>query len=93
MQLFQIWFSPDSGLLPYGVAILLLAMVLPCQKERTNRRLTAACLVVYLLSEMAMTFALLGWLWRYACLFVGGAALSFALGRLVKSIWKTWKTG
>lgn len=91
MQLLQICFSPGSGVLPYSAAILVIALLLPWRDDKQNYRLIAGCLAVYVLSELVVTFGLFTWSWMYGCLFVGGAALSVGLGRLMKSIWKIWR--
>lgn len=91
MELLREWFLwGESDLFFLGVGILILSMLFPWaqNKNRKNGWIIAGCMVVYGICELVVTFFFQNWLRAYLCLFVGGIALSIALGRIIKAIWK-----
>ena len=89
MELLREWYLwGESDLLPYGVIIILLAAMSPGMSRPHSSRLTAGCLIVYGICELVVTFyAHHNWTLGFLCLFAGGAALSVAIGRLIRLAW------
>lgn len=85
MGIFEEFFI-DSDLLLFGIAVVLIALLIPVRKDKikANIFVTAICLIVYLLAE------LIGYLYGHAyfvaffCLFTGGIAFSVFVGRGIK---------
>lgn len=90
MELFREWFIwGESDLLIYGVIIIVIAAFFPLrhEKRRKNRIIIAVCLAIYAMCELVVTFWFQNWLRAFVCLFLGGIALSIAVGRIVKMVW------
>ena len=90
MELLREWFVwGQSDLFFYGVIIIAVAALLPlrAEKQRWDRILITACLMVYVVCELVVTFWSQNWARGYLCLFLGGIAFSIAVGRLFKMAW------
>lgn len=90
MEIFQEWFVwGESDLAYFGVGILLLFILLPWREyqKKQNGILIAGAFVVYAICEGIVSYACPSGVWEYVFLFVGGAALAVALGRVIRMIW------
>ncbi len=90
MELLREWFVwGESDLFFYGIGIIVVTMLLPWaqKKSRKNYGIIVSCLIVYGVCELIVTFWFQNWLRAYICLFVGGIALSIAIGRIIKIVW------
>ncbi len=90
MELLREWFLwGESDLFFYGIGIIIISGLFPLNpKKQKNYWIIGCCLMVYVVCELVVTFWFRNWLFAYICLFVGGIALSIALGRIIKMVWK-----
>ena len=77
----------ESGLLYIGIGIALLSALLPWKNAKRNYTVAAICLAVYLLAELTVPVLTTNNLIVILSLFLGGIALSVAVGRIVKFAW------
>ena len=90
MELLREWFLwGESDLFIFGVIIIVIAAFFPLrlEKNRKNRIIIVACLAIYAMCELVVTFWFQNWLRAYVCLFLGGIAFSIAAGRIAKMVW------
>lgn len=90
MELLREWFLwGESDLFFYGIGIIAISGLLPLNpKKQKNYWIIGGCFIVYVVCELVVTFWFRNWLFAFICLFVGGIALSIALGRIIKIVWK-----
>lgn len=91
MELLREWLVwGESDLFFYGIGLIVISAFLPwkANKSLKNYLIIAACIIVYGICELVVTFWFQNWLRGYICLFVGGTTLSIAIGRFIKMIWK-----
>lgn len=88
MELLREWFWwGESDLFFLGIGLIVISALVPWKKNRANYVIIAACFALYVLCELEVTFDFKNWLLGYTCFFLGGAALSAALGRIIRMIW------
>lgn len=88
MELLREWFWwGESDLFFLGIGLIVFSALVPWKKNRANYMIIAACFALYALCEFEVTFDFNNWLLGYICLFLGGAVLSAALGRIIRMIW------
>ena len=88
MELAKEWFLwGESDLFIYGIRLIVFAAIFSRTENKVkNRRNIIICLIIYALCELIVTFWFHNWTVGYISLFIGGIALSMALGRIIKTI-------
>lgn len=88
MELAKEWFLwGESDLFIYGIILIVFVAIFSRTENKVkNRRNIIICLIIYALCELIVTFWFHNWIVGYISLFIGGIALSLALGRIIKTI-------
>lgn len=92
MALVSEWFRWGQGnMFYYGFCIIIIAMLIPWTKRRArlNYIVLALCVCIYLISEIAVSNSLYSQVDKTVChpaYFVGGNALSIAIGRIMSRL-------
>lgn len=88
MELLKEWFWwGESDLFFWGIGLIVISALVPPMKKRADCVIVTACFALYVLCELEVSLDFNNWLLGYICLFLGGAALSAALGRIIRMIW------
>lgn len=88
MELAKEWFLwGESDLFIYGIILTVFAAVFSKTENKVkNLKLLILCLSIYAVCELVVTFWFHNWTVGYISLFMGGTALSLALGRIIKTV-------
>lgn len=86
MEILQEWFLPgESDLLGIGLVLILISALIPWEKAKHRGNwFLLGCALIYCLSEVFMAFLGANYSVAFLALFVGGAALSLALGGVLR---------
>ncbi len=90
MEILREWFLwGESDLFFYGMIIILIAVLFPWRYEKQQKHylIIILCLITYGISEWVVTCWSKSWLLAFLFLFIGGIALSIAIGRILKFLW------
>lgn len=92
MELLREWFLwGESDLFFFGIGIIIIFALFPIKlKKRENGGIIGGCFIIYAVCELVVTFWFQNWMFTYICLFVGGIALSVALGRIIRAMILCW---
>ena len=74
----------ESDLLYFCIGITLICAVLPQKTDKSNCVGVLVCFCIYILAEIVISFLKPNYLITFLCLFVGSAALSVSLGKLLR---------
>lgn len=87
MELAKEWFLwGESDLFIYGMILIVFAAIFSkTENKAKNLRMIILCLIIYAICELIVTFLFHNWTLGYISLFIGGVALSLALGRMIKT--------
>ena len=91
MEILKEWFVwGESDLFLYGIGIVIFSALLPCREaaKRKNCGMIACLLVIYAICESVVTLWPQNWFYGFLCLFLGGIALSAAIGRILRMAWQ-----